>query len=509
MFSQAQVGIGTSNPDEILDIESNDNTRTSIDINNTGIGDPMIRFQLSGTTTFSMGIDNSDADKFKIGTTALDASTRMTITSAGYVGIGDSDPGYQLEVNGDINMSGSEDVYRIGTVHALSIPNTENLYAGEGAGAANDATGTDNTFLGYNAGNANTSADYGVFIGSGAGEANTTGSNNVFIGYQAGYTNTTGASNVFIGYQAGYNETGSNRLYIDNSNTTTPLIFGNFSTDEITINGSLTVNENAASEDFRVESDNETHMLYVDGSEDQVVVGSNTAVTVGGVNAQFQVTGDASNNGFSFVRHSNDATSPKIYLSKSRGTSASPTIVNDGDVVGELSFYAFDGTDYATPGAKIEAKIDGTPGADDLPGSLHFYTTADGSNTLTERMTIKNDGLIGIGNTTPVSTLDINGSFGRTVTNTTSDLTLDETHSIVTANTNTGSITVTLPSVASSDNRTYTIVKTDAANNLTIDGNGAETINGSATQVYTDNYARITVICDGTEWFIIEETATP
>jgi biopolymer transport protein ExbD len=83
------------------------------------------------------------------------------------------------------------------------------------------------------------------------------------------------------------------------------------------------------------------------------------------------------------------------------------------------------------------------------------------------------------------------------------------THSIVTANTNTGSITITLPAVANADNRTYTIIKTDAANTLTIDGDGAETINGSATQAYTDNYARITLICDGTEWFIIEETATP
>jgi len=46
---------------------------------------------------------------------------------------------------------------------------------------------------------------------------------------------------VFIGYQAGYSETGSDKLYVDNSNTTTPLIYGDFSADEIIVNGSLGV----------------------------------------------------------------------------------------------------------------------------------------------------------------------------------------------------------------------------------------------------------------------------
>lgn len=41
----AQVGIGTTSPSEELDIESNDGTNTSIDINNTGSGDPLIHFK--------------------------------------------------------------------------------------------------------------------------------------------------------------------------------------------------------------------------------------------------------------------------------------------------------------------------------------------------------------------------------------------------------------------------------------------------------------------------------
>jgi len=40
---------------------------------------------------------------------------------------------------------------------------------------------------------------------------------------------------------AGFNETGSNKLYIDNSSTSSPLIYGDFLTNSVTINGSFTV----------------------------------------------------------------------------------------------------------------------------------------------------------------------------------------------------------------------------------------------------------------------------
>ena len=44
---------------------------------------------------------------------------------------------------------------------------------------------------------------------------------------------------MFIGYETGKNETGSNKLYIENSDSPTPLIGGDFSTDEIYLNGKV------------------------------------------------------------------------------------------------------------------------------------------------------------------------------------------------------------------------------------------------------------------------------
>lgn len=58
---------------------------------------------------------------------------------------------------------------------------------------------------------------------------NNNGSNNIGIGVQSLYTNTTGSGLVAIGYQSGYSETGSNKLYIANTSTATPLIYGDFS----------------------------------------------------------------------------------------------------------------------------------------------------------------------------------------------------------------------------------------------------------------------------------------
>jgi hypothetical protein len=104
-----------------------------------------------------------------------------------------------------------------------------------------NTTGGFNTAIGDDAQLANTTGSYNVSNGNGTlNSAN--GSNNTAIGYRAGYTNATGSGNVMIGHKAGYNETGSNKLYISNGDTASPLIHGDFSSGEVTINGNLTVN---------------------------------------------------------------------------------------------------------------------------------------------------------------------------------------------------------------------------------------------------------------------------
>ena len=93
----------------------------------------------------------------------------------------------------------------------------------------------------------------------------------------------------------------------------------------------------------------------------------------------------------SITRFSNTTNPGRFSLQKSRGTIASPVIVQDDDVLGEVLFSGWDG-DTFTNGAKIIAAVDGTPGDDDMPSRLVFSTTADGAASSTTRLTIDSTG---------------------------------------------------------------------------------------------------------------------
>ena len=75
----------------------------------------------------------------------------------------------------------------------------------------------------------------------------------------------------------------------------------------------------------------------------------------------------------------------------SRGTNASPTIVQSGDTLGTLSARGYDGNSYASS-SDIIFGVDGTPGDGDMPGRIVFKTSADGSESPTERLRILSTG---------------------------------------------------------------------------------------------------------------------
>jgi len=91
-----------------------------------------------------------------------------------------------------------------------------NTALGSGAlfGASGTSSGINNTAVGYQALQANTTASNNTALGNQAGYRNTTGYPNVFVGNQAGFSNTTSASNVFMGDVAGYYTTGAANTFL-------------------------------------------------------------------------------------------------------------------------------------------------------------------------------------------------------------------------------------------------------------------------------------------------------
>jgi hypothetical protein len=81
-------------------------------------------------------------------------------------------------------------------------------------------------------------------------------------------------------------------------------------------------------------------------------------------------------------------------------------------------------------------------------------------------------------------------------------LVLDGDYTIF-ASTISGNLSVLLPAAASSAGRVIVVKKKDAANTVNVTGNGAELIDANNVYAMTAQYDKVTIQCDGTQWWII------
>ena len=165
-------------------------------------------------------------------------------TAVGYEALFENTSGHSNTIMGywagRSNADGFENTFLGWSAGQGNVSGTGNSFIGNAAGMWN--TGNDNVFIGSGAGHSGGNSN--IFIGAGAGAWHTAGSNNVIIGRSAGYNGNASSTNegcVFIGYRAAQFETGNNKLYIENSDAATPLIWGDFITDDVIINGNLEV----------------------------------------------------------------------------------------------------------------------------------------------------------------------------------------------------------------------------------------------------------------------------
>jgi hypothetical protein len=147
-------------------------------------------------------------------------------------------------------------------------------------------------------------------------------------------------------------------------------------------------------------------------SSGRLLVGTSTSRASAGLTGQIQIEGTtASSSTLSIYANTNDSLCSFLTLAKSRGTSVgSNTVVIADDRLGEIRFGGADGLNAGSViGASITAFVDGTPGANDMPGRLVFSTTADGASSPTERLRITSAGRVGLGTTTPMAPLHVEG----------------------------------------------------------------------------------------------------
>ena len=141
----------------------------------------------------------------------------------------------------------------------------------------------------------------------------------------------------------------------------------------------------------------------------------------------------------SLTRNSNNGGCSSLVFNKTRGTAVNAdTIVNSGDTLGIISFCGNDGGDSNNTAARIQAKVDGTPGTDDMPGRIEFLTTPDG-NSVTDpqvRMIIRQDGKIGVNDPSPATSFVIRSDDGLRIRSET-----DSNDAIITFGTQASSVT--------------------------------------------------------------------
>ena len=148
--------------------------------------------------------------------------------------------------------------------------------------------------------------------------------------------------------------------------------------------------------------------MRIDSSQ-RLLIGTNSSRSTAGTGADLQVETTDAGGRISVVQNRNDATAcPFVVIGKSRGTSVgSNTVLQNNDRIGAIVFAGADGTDMGSDAARIIAEVDGTPGGNDMPGRLIFSTTADGSDSATERLRVDSSGRLLLGTTTPRTVADV------------------------------------------------------------------------------------------------------
>ena len=367
--SNGKVGIGTTDPSELLDVRGSSDPQLKVSATNTGTNSAGLLIENQGQRNWQIWADRT-SDQLRIGNNSR-ATTNLAIDNLGRLGIGTSSPDELLHIEGDVAE-----------------------FKGTNTNPIEVSAGTEQVFkFGIEGQKNNVYGPAGSIIFRQDGTWSSVEPNFKPTRIELCTQDTTTTDN---------SETP--RLVINNA--------GNVGIGVTAPQAALDINAAASTSPF-IASINSSEAARIDSSG-RLLVGISTATDVAGnfgstSGSNIQVVANSSFAAYSAISKKNDTSGPLLALASSR----SDAIVQADDRLGEIRFAGYDGTDYQTKAALIKVEVDGTPGANDMPGRLVFATTADGASSPTVRMVIKSSGNVGIGTSSPGALLDVNGSFSK------------------------------------------------------------------------------------------------
>jgi hypothetical protein len=290
----------------------------------------------------------------------------------------------------------SDHTHALGTVTAVGVgPNALRVNTGinntaVGSEAMNDnTTGTFNTAVGFQALQNNVSGQSSTAMGSRALDlsranentgfgafalSNTTaGGQNTALGFSTLSGNTVGTQNTAVGFNA---EVAFNAL----TNATAVGARASVAQDNSLVLGSIN---------------------GVNGATSGVNVGIGTSTPQG----RLEVASEGISNDL-VVRVATGI--PEMLGRASRGTLAAPTVVQTGDDLVLLAGQGYDGTTFGS-GASLRIETTENWTATSGGARLQLLTAANGTRTPTARVTVNHDGQVGIGTATPADQLHVVG----------------------------------------------------------------------------------------------------
>jgi hypothetical protein len=354
---------------------------STLAIENGSASAPSIYFKDSGTDT---GIYSPGTDQVAIST---GGTGRLFVDASGNVGLGTSSPGTILQVNG----SGSETVSPQTPVSFYATTSgtaangfgvTLELGAEASDGSNYAQTTISSIWTDATAATRSSALTFSTRSNAGAITERLRISPTGAVGI--GTTSPSAALHVAAA--------NNSQVFIaaTDANPTTIIIDTDAgSSERVRINnkdGALTFDTSNSSERARITSDG------------KLLVGTSSArdnfFNTSGLGGRLQIEGSNSQaqRVVSNVYGQSSGAGPIVLLGKHRSDSVGgTTVVQSGDYCGEISFQGSDGTEFVEL-ANIAGVVDGTPGANDMPGRLVFSTTADGASSPTERMRIQANG---------------------------------------------------------------------------------------------------------------------